>query len=62
MSRMEALGFKLREKAVLETPTPNVVKASEIEGEKLNTQQVRASRVPRLGSDFGQALPDSKPK
>ena len=59
LSRMEALGFKLRKKAVFETPTPDVVKTTKIKGEKLDTQQVRASRLPRLGSNFDQALPDN---
>lgn len=43
IGRMEALGFKLREEAVLQTLTQDVVKTSEIEGEQLDASQVRSS-------------------
>ena len=53
MGRMEALGFLLREEATLETLTQDVIKTSEIEGEKLDLQQVRSSIARRLGLDIG---------
>jgi Fic family protein len=56
LGRMEALGFQLREEATLDTLTQDVVKTSEIEGEKLDTQQVRSSIARRMGLDIG-ALP-----
>lgn len=56
IGRMEALGFKLREEAVLQTLTQDVVKTSEIEGEQLDVTQVRSSLARRLGIDIG-ALP-----
>ncbi|MBW6496281.1 MAG: Fic family protein [Burkholderiaceae bacterium] len=56
IGRMEALGFKLREEAVLQTLTQDVVKTSEIEGEALDATQVRSSLARRLGIDIG-ALP-----
>jgi Fic family protein len=56
LGRMEALGFQLREEATLQTLTQDVVKTSEIEGEKLDTQQVRSSLARRMGMDIG-ALP-----
>ena len=56
IGRMEALGFKLREEAVLQTLTQDVVKTSEIEGEQLDAMQVRSSLARRLGIDIG-ALP-----
>lgn len=56
IGRMEALGFKLREEAVLQTLTQDVVKTSEIEGEQLDASQVRSSLARRLGIDIG-ALP-----
>ena len=56
LGRMEALGFKLREEAVLQTLTQDVVKTSEIEGEQLDATQVRSSLARRLGIDIG-ALP-----
>src|SRR5215469_7002177 len=51
--RMEALGFKLQQEAVLETLTADVLKSSEIEGEKLDSEQVRSSVARRLGLDIG---------
>ncbi|MBI2219341.1 MAG: Fic family protein [Candidatus Rokubacteria bacterium] len=50
---MEALGFDLRQEAVLRTLTSDVVKSSEIEGEKLEAEQVRSSIARRLGMDVG---------
>jgi Fic family protein len=50
---MEALGFKVREDAVLRTLTEDVLKSSEIEGEKLDADQVRSSIARRLGIDIG---------
>jgi len=56
IGRMAAMGFKLREEAVLQTLTQDVVKTSEIEGEQLDATQVRSSLARRLGIDIG-ALP-----
>ncbi len=53
IGRMEALGFRLRQEAVLETLTEDVLKSSEIEGEKLDAEQVRSSIARRLGMDIG---------
>jgi Fic family protein len=57
LGRMEALGFGLREEATLQTLTQDVVKTSEIEGEKLDAGQVRSSIARRLGMDIGAAWP-----
>lgn len=54
---MEALGFKLRQESVLQTLTADVVKSSEIEGEVLDTEQVRSSIARRLGMDIGALKP-----
>src|SRR6476646_3536954 len=56
IGRMEALGFPLREEAVLHALTEDVLKSSEIEGEILDKDQVRSSIARRLGMDAG-ALP-----
>jgi Fic family protein len=56
LGRMESLGFQLREEATLQTLTREVVKTSEIEGEKLDAAQVRSSIARRMGMDIG-ALP-----
>lgn len=55
--RMEGLGFILRNEAVLETLTLDVLKSSEIEGEILNAEQVRSSIARRLGMDIAGAIP-----
>ncbi|MEZ6012128.1 MAG: Fic family protein [Hyphomonas sp.] len=56
IGRMESLGFELRSEAVLTTLTEDVLKSSEIEGEKFDRDQVRSSIARRLGLDVG-ALP-----
>ena len=53
IGRMETLGFPLRAEAVLQTLTEDVLKSSEIEGEKLDRDQVRSSIARRLGIDIG---------
>jgi Fic family protein len=57
VGRMEALGFTLRSDAVLKTLTEDVLKSSEIEGEKLDKEQVRSSVARRLGMDIGSLIP-----
>ena len=57
MGHMEALGFTLRQEAVLQTLTADVLKSSEIEGEKLDAEQVRSSIARRLGMDIGALKP-----
>src|SRR5438552_11127349 len=54
---MEALGFNLRQEAVLQTLIADVIKSSEIEGEKLDADQVRSSIARRLGMDIGALKP-----
>jgi hypothetical protein len=51
------LGFALQKEAELETLTLDVLKASEIEGEKLDPGQVRWSIARRLGLDAGGTEP-----
>nr|WP_191744277.1 Fic family protein [Brevundimonas guildfordensis]MBD7941907.1 Fic family protein [Brevundimonas guildfordensis] len=57
IGRMEALGFPLREEAVLRTLTEDVLKSSEIEGEVLDREQVRSSIARRLGMDVVGVVP-----
>jgi Fic family protein len=52
IGRMEALGFRIREEAILHTLTLDVLKSSEIEGEILDREQVRSSIARRLGIDI----------
>lgn len=53
LGKMEVLGFDLRDEAHLQTMTQEVLKSSEIEGEKLDGDQVRSSIARRLGMDVG---------
>lgn len=57
IGQMEALGFKVKEEAVLRTLTDDVLKSSEIEGEKLDADQVRSSVARQLGMDIGGLKP-----
>ena len=57
IGRMEALGFSARQSAELETLTTDVLKTSEIEGERLDASQVRSSIARRLGVDIGALAP-----
>ena len=49
IGKMESLGFDLRNEALLDTLTLDVLKSTEIEGEILNPDQVRSSLARRLG-------------
>ena len=60
IGHMEALGFRLRQEAVLETLTTDVVQTSEIEGERLDVGQVRSSIARRLGMDTGALAPTDR--
>jgi Fic family protein len=57
VGQMEGLGFKLKQEAVLRTLTDDVLKTSEIEGERLDAEQVRSSIARRLGIDIGALKP-----
>jgi len=52
IGRMESLGFELRDQALLETLTLDVIKSAEIEGEILNPERVRSSIAQRLGMPY----------
>ncbi len=56
IGKMESLGFELRNEALLETLTLDVLKSAEIEGEFLNPEQVRSSIAQRLGMEFAGAI------
>src|SRR5437764_14877825 len=60
IGRMEGLGCRLREEAVLSTLTQDVLKSSEIEGEILEKDQVRSSIARRLGIDIGALTPSDR--
>ena len=60
IGKMQALGFKLRNEAVLETLTTEVVKTSEIEGQILDLDQVRSSIARRLGIEVSGLVPSDR--
>lgn len=49
VGKMSALGFDLRNNAILDALTADITKSSEIEGEILNSDQVRSSVARHLG-------------
>ena len=53
LGKMSSLGFDIKEKAILNVLTEDVIKSSEIEGQKLNTEQVRSSIARKLGINIG---------
>lgn len=56
IGKMESLGFDLRNEALLDTLTLDVIKSSEIEGEILNPDQVRSSIARRLGMEIAGSV------
>jgi Fic family protein len=60
IGKMEAIGFSLREEAMLETMTIDVIKSNEIEGEILDTKQVRSSIARKLGMDISGLVPSNR--
>ena len=57
LGRMEGLGFRLKQEAQLHTLTQDVIKSSEIEGERLDADQVRSSIARRLGMHIAGLIP-----
>ena len=56
IGKMELLGFDLRNEALLETLTLDILKSTEIEGEILNPDQVRSSIARRLGMEIAGSV------
>jgi Fic family protein len=56
IGKMGTLGFNLKNEALLETLTLDVLKSSEIEGEILNPEQVRSSVARRLGLEIAGSV------
>ena len=53
LGKMQSIGFENSQNAKLNVLTEDVIKSSEIEGLKLNIEQVRSSIAKRLGLDVG---------
>ena len=60
MGRMAELGLDQREQATLQVLTQEVIKTSEIEGERLSLDAVRSSIARRLGLDIGALAPSDR--
>lgn len=60
LGKMENLAFQLQEQAVLTTLTSDIIKTSEIEGEKLNADEVRSSIARQLGMNIAGLLPTDR--
>lgn len=60
VGRMQSLGFSLRAEAELEAMTLEVLKSSEIEGERLDRRQVRSSIARRLGMKIAGLIPSDR--
>ena len=60
MGRMAELGMTQREQATLQVLTQEVIKTSEIEGERLNLDAVRSSLARRLGLNIGALAPSDR--
>lgn len=58
VGKMSALGFELKNNAMLDALTSDITKSSEIEGEILNVDQVRSSVARHLGIEI-EGLPDA---
>jgi len=58
--QMSVLGFSIKEETLLSTLTLDVLKSSEIEGEKLNYEQVRSSIAKKLGLDYNDSIYPSR--
>lgn len=60
LGKMGTLGFKLQKNALLETLTIETIKTCEIEGEQLNSEEVRSSIARHLGINIGGLLPSNR--
>ena len=60
MGRMAELGLAQREQATLQVLTQEVIKTSEIEGERLSVDAVRLSIARKLGMDIGALAPSDR--
>ena len=60
LGQIRSLGFLSKEERNLETLTTDVLRSTEIEGEKLDREQVRSSVARRLGLDAAGLVPSSR--
>ena len=60
LGKMDSLGFDVKNNALLQVLTENIIKSSEIEGQILDKHLVRSSVARRLGIDIGGETPVSR--
>lgn len=60
LGKMDLLGFDVKNNALLQVLTENIIKSSEIEGQILDKHLVRSSIARRLGIDIGGEIPVSR--
>ena len=60
LGRMLSLGFDSQDEAVLSNMSVDLVRSSEIEGERLNLEEVRSSIARRLGITAAGVVPTSR--
>lgn len=60
LGKMESLGFELRNQAILDTMSLEVINSTAIEGEFLNPEQVRSSIAKRLGLEYSALIPSDR--
>jgi Fic family protein len=58
--KIHLLGFRSKEERNLETLTQDVMRSSEVEGEKLDYEQIRSSVARRLGMDTAGLIPSAR--
>ncbi|MDD3436194.1 MAG: Fic family protein [Candidatus Gastranaerophilales bacterium] len=56
LGKMDVLGFEVKNNALLNVLTENILKSSEIEGELLNKDQVHSSVARRLGLNYDSSI------
>jgi len=59
LGKMQQFGFKVQQEAMLNAMTEEITKSSEIEGEILNSEQVRSSLAKRLNISLEKSVPES---
>lgn len=60
LGKMEALGFDLRNEALLNTLADDVLNTSQIEGERYDSEEVRSSVARRLGMPLAGMVPSNR--
>ncbi|MDR1683926.1 MAG: DUF4172 domain-containing protein, partial [Elusimicrobiota bacterium] len=49
LGKMQSLGFKIKDEALLQTMTEEILKSNQIEGQTLDMRQVRSSIARKFG-------------